>query len=55
MRAIPDEDGFEFVIRTNDHDPPHVHVFKGDGETRFLIYEDRDPELDKNWMSRKDA
>ena len=55
MRAIPDEDGFEFVIRTNDHDPPHVHVFKGDGEARFLIYEDRPPVLDQNWMSGKDV
>jgi hypothetical protein len=55
MRAIPDEDGFEFVIRTNDHDPPHVHVFKADGEARFLIYEDREPELDKSWMGRRDV
>lgn len=29
--------GFICVIRTNDHPPPHVHIFKGSGEVVFLL------------------
>jgi Domain of unknown function (DUF4160) len=24
------------VIRSNDHEPAHVHVFEGDGEARSI-------------------
>lgn len=29
--------GFRFVIFTNDHGPPHVHVFGPDGEARITL------------------
>ena len=29
--------GFRFIIWPNDHEPPHVHVFKGDGEAKVSI------------------
>ena len=31
------QDGFEFVIYSNDHTPMHVHVFKGDGEAKINL------------------
>ena len=31
------QDGFEFVIYSNDHTPLHVHVFKGDGEAKINL------------------
>jgi len=37
------EDGLRVVIYTDDHPPPHVHVF-GDGETKIdLMGEDGEP------------
>jgi hypothetical protein len=29
--------GFRFIIWPADHEPPHVHVFKGDGEVKISI------------------
>jgi len=29
--------GFRFVIFTNDHRPPHVHVFGQGGEARIIL------------------
>jgi len=29
--------GFRFVIFTNDHGPPHVHVFGQGGEARIVL------------------
>jgi hypothetical protein len=29
--------GFQFIIWPDDHEPPHVHVFKGDGEAKIQI------------------
>lgn len=29
--------GFQFIIWPDDHVPPHVHVFKGDGEAKVTI------------------
>jgi uncharacterized protein DUF4160 len=29
--------GFEVIIYFNDHEPAHVHVFKGSGEARIEI------------------
>jgi hypothetical protein len=46
-------DGFEFVIYLDDHNPPHVHVFKADGEAKIEL----DPIIVAGvWrMKRKDA
>ena len=32
MPTVLREGGIEVVIYTNDHPPPHVHVFNADGE-----------------------
>jgi hypothetical protein len=32
MPTILRQDGFAFMIFTNDHEPPHVHVCKGGAE-----------------------
>lgn len=37
MPTIHRQDGFEFRIRTNDHEPAHVHVFIRDGEAKIEI------------------
>lgn len=37
MPTILRHDGYEFRIRTNDHEPPHVHVFLRDGEAKINI------------------
>ena len=37
MPTILRQDGYEFRIRTNDHAPPHVHVFLRDGEAKINI------------------
>lgn len=29
--------GFRFIIWPDDHEPPHVHVFKDDGEAKVSI------------------
>jgi hypothetical protein len=36
MPTILRQSGFEFIIRTHDHLPPHVHVLRGG--TEVLIY-----------------
>ena len=30
--------GFRFMFYSNDHEPIHVHVIKGDAEARFQVY-----------------
>lgn len=37
MPTIINEDGFLVMIMTNDHRPPHVHVFKASGHARITI------------------
>ncbi len=32
MPAVLRQDGFDVDIYTNDHEPPHVHVWKAEGE-----------------------
>ncbi len=32
--------GFRFVFYSNDHEPIHVHVIKGDAEARFQVVPD---------------
>jgi hypothetical protein len=34
-------DGFKVVIFSDDHDPPHVHIRKGDFEVKIDISGDR--------------
>ena len=32
--------GFRFVVFTNDHEPPHIHVFGHDGEAKIELADD---------------
>ncbi|MBA4747620.1 MAG: DUF4160 domain-containing protein [Sphingopyxis sp.] len=53
MGVIHREQGFRFVIFTDDHEPAHVHVF-GSGEMRVrLIGPDGLPELMTSWGFKK--
>ncbi len=48
--------GFRFMIRLNDHRPPHVHAIKDRGQTKILLGSKTErPEIWKNWMADKDA
>jgi hypothetical protein len=53
MPAVLRREGFEFVIYFDDHNPPHVHVFKAGGEAKI----DLDPVVVVGvWrMKKKDA
>ena len=31
--------GFRFVVFTNDHSPPHIHVLGPDGEAKIVLKE----------------
>ena len=35
MHTIFRQDGFRVVIYTDDHEPPHVHVLKGETEVKI--------------------
>lgn len=37
MPTVLRENGFQVIIRTNDHNPAHVHVIRGRGEARIQI------------------
>jgi Domain of unknown function (DUF4160) len=37
MPTIANENGMKIVVWSNDHQPPHVHVFGKDWEVRVLI------------------
>jgi hypothetical protein len=37
MPTVLRKDGFEFMIYTDDHEPAHVHVFKGEGKAKIII------------------
>jgi hypothetical protein len=37
MPAVLRRDGFEFVIYFDDHNPPHVNVFKAEGEAKIEL------------------
>lgn len=55
-----EKDGFKVIIHTRDeHEPPHVHVWKGRGETIINLGGDKGgyPELEdvNAHMSEKDA
>lgn len=40
MPTILNINGFRFIIWPADHEPPHVHVFKGKGEAKISIGND---------------
>lgn len=35
MPTVLRQEGYEIVIRLNDHWPAHVHAFEGDGEAKI--------------------
>lgn len=37
MPTVLRQDGFEFVIYTNDHEPMNVHAYKGNGEAKIEL------------------
>jgi len=37
MPTVLREDGYEVVIYPADHEPPHVHVFRAEGEAKLDI------------------
>lgn len=37
MPKVVEADGFRVVVWSNDHPPPHVHVFKAEGECLVAI------------------
>ncbi len=39
MPTVFTKEGFRFFFYSNDHDPIHVHVRKGDGEAVFDVHE----------------
>ena len=58
MPTVWEEDGFEFVIRTNEprYEPPHVHVFKADEEVKIALGNDeKAPAIVRIWMRERDA
>jgi hypothetical protein len=36
-KACEPEEGFRFIINSNDHPPPHVHVYKGGDLAIFYV------------------
>lgn len=38
--------GYRFVMFTNDHSPPHVHVFGHGGEAKIVLDDPEGPRLD---------
>jgi hypothetical protein len=49
-------EGFELQIRPRDHPPPHVHVFRAEGEAKITLgSKDERPRIWQVWeMSKKD-
>lgn len=46
MPTVLRREGYDIVIRSNDHEPAHVHVLEGDGEAKIAL----DPvELKQVW------
>jgi hypothetical protein len=43
MATIERAKGFSFRIYTNDHEPPHVHVIKNDGEAIIELGDENNP------------
>lgn len=38
MPTVLRKEGFELMIYTDDHEPAHVHVFKGGGKAKINIW-----------------
>lgn len=53
MPTIIRKDGFDVTIFTNDHEPPHVHVFKADAE--IVVNLDPVSIRDNYRMSKREA
>jgi len=54
MATVLQSGGFDFVIYSNDHQPSHVHVFKGD--TEFIINigdESTKPKVRESYRAKK--
>jgi hypothetical protein len=52
-KACEPEEGFRFIINSNDHPPPHVHVYKGGA--LVILFVGRNQETRKNYgMKKKD-
>ena len=50
MPTVLRQEGYDIVIRSNDHEPAHVHVFEGDGEAKI----DLDPvEVKQVWNMKR--
>ena len=50
--------GFKLIIRSNDHNPPHVHVVKAGGELVFVLGNDGEepfPDRELAPMKKTDA
>lgn len=37
MPTVLRREGYEIVIRSNDHEPAHVHAFEGEGEAKISL------------------
>lgn len=37
MGTVAKKNGYNLIIRTNDHTPPHTHVLKSGGEALFYL------------------
>jgi hypothetical protein len=56
MPTILEKDGFRIIIRTRDHNPPHVHIYKADGQIKIALGSETEPiEIVDSWMHRSDA
>lgn len=54
MPTILEKDGFRIIIRTRDHNPPHVHVYKADGQIAIALGSETEPvEIVANWMKNR--
>ena len=56
MPTIIKIDGFSVMIMSNDHRPPHVHVFRAEGRARITIgdQKNRPQIMEAISMSNKD-
>lgn len=57
MPTVFREDGFRFFIYSDDHEPAHVHAFKGGAEIRVAIGDETTPSrvMSRRQMSDQDA
>ncbi len=56
MPTVLRKDGFDFMIYVDDHEPPHVHVFRERGELVVLLGDDQTRPVvrDRHGFSRGD-